>query len=158
MTALIEYAFEGIAEADRRLAQLDPLDTAELLDGCARLIQEQTRRRIREEKTAPDGAAWPPNRTGTSILFRSGVLERSIDFHVSSSSATIGSGIRYARIHQQGGTIVPKQARALRFMAGGKPVYAKKVTIPARPYLGVSAANAAEIVDTAVRFIRARLG
>lgn len=158
MTALIEFTVEGLDEADRRLARLDPIDDAVLLEGCARLIQEQTRRRIREEKTSPDGAAWPANRTGTPILYRSAMLERSIDYRVSAGEAVIGTGLKYARIHQQGGTIVPKSARALAFTVGGRKVFTKKVAIPARPYLGLSGANRAEILDTAVRFVRARLG
>lgn len=39
---------------------------------------------------------------------------------------------RYARIHEYGGEIRPKRGKALRFVIGGRPVFAKKVTIPAR--------------------------
>ena len=42
----------------------------------------------------------------------------------------------YARIHQLGGTVLPRRRRALRFEAGGAPIFARRVVIPARPYLG----------------------
>ena len=47
----------------------------------------------------------------------------------------VGSNLIYARIHEYGGTIVPKQARALVFQIGGRWIFAKKVTIPERSYL-----------------------
>lgn len=158
MSVSIDVDVRGLAEADARLARLDPLDTAELMEGLARLVQEQTRRRIHSEKTSPDGAAWPPNKTATSILVRSGALANSIDYAITGNTAVIGSGLIYARIHQLGGTITPRKAKRLRFMLGGKAVFAKKVTIPARPYLGISAANRDELLDTVTRFITARLG
>jgi phage gpG-like protein len=44
-------------------------------------------------------------------------------------------GVKYARIHEFGGIIRPKEATALRFQIGDKWITTKKVTIPARPYL-----------------------
>jgi len=127
---------EGIADA--------PL--AELADGIGRLVQEQTRRRIEDEKTSPDGAPWPPNREGTPILYRTGALSRSVDYVASASGVTVGSGIVYAGVHQAGATIRPRNARALAFRLGDRLVFAKSVTIPARPWLGLSADNREEIV------------
>ena len=43
--------------------------------------------------------------------------------------------------------ITPKTAQALAFTIGGKPVRAKSVTIPARPFVGLSEDNRAEIDD-----------
>lgn len=154
----ISYDVTGIEGVDAILGRLDPLDGAELLEGLARLVQEQTRRRIRSEKTAPDGSAWPANRAGTSILMRSGMLANSIDYAVSATQAIVGTGLRYARIHQHGGVIKPKAAKVLAFKVGGRTVFARKVTMPKREFLGVSAANAAELLDAAVRFVRDVIG
>ena len=41
----------------------------------------------------------------------------------------------YARIHEFGGTIVPRRAKYLTFRVDGRLVRTKKVTIPARPYM-----------------------
>ena len=49
----------------------------------------------------------------------------------------VGNNVRYIRMVAQGGTIPartirPRRAKALRFQAGGKTVFAKKVNAPAR--------------------------
>jgi len=57
-------------------------------------------------------------------------------------------------VHQFGATIVPKDAKALCFMLGSRVVFAEKVTIPARPYLGFGPADLAavfEVVHTSLR-------
>jgi phage gpG-like protein len=148
----------GLAGPDAILGRLQPLGEAALLEGLGRLIQEQTRRRLEDEKTSPAGAAWKPNWAGTSILYASGALSRSIDYLVQGYQLIVGSGLVYARIHQEGGVIEPKTAEALAFRIAGQFVTAAKVTMPARPYVGVSSENRGEIVDAAVRFIRGRLG
>ena len=93
-------------------------------------------------------------------LFDQGILNASIHHVVEGSHAVRwGSGLIYAAIHQLGGTIVPKAAKALVFTgADGSLVFAQKVTIPARPYLGVSAANAAQMERLALSFIGSQLG
>lgn len=154
----IDAKFECIEAVDRALQALDPLSSAQLLEGLARTIQEQTRHRIIGTKRAPNGKAWPANRTGTSVLHKSGTLARSIDYLVSGESAVIGSGLIYARIHQQGGTIRAKNKKALQFRVGNRFVTRKSVRIPPRPYLGLSAENAEDILDQTARFLRVKLG
>ncbi|MGL5447444.1 MAG: phage virion morphogenesis protein [Rhabdaerophilum sp.] len=160
MTALftIDARFEGLEAVDRALARLDPLDGQNLLEGLARMIQEQTRRRILSEKTGPDGRAWKPNRAGTSTLYRSGTLARSVDYSATNDAAIIGSGLIYAGVHQNGAVIRPKRAKSLVFRLGNKMIFAKKVTIPARPYLGISSENAEDILDAVATFLRKKLG
>lgn len=127
------------------LGRFTDLDPAFLLDPIGALVTSQVQRRIDTEKTGPDGDAWAPNSEGTETLVRSGALLDSIDYEVSGGAAEVGSSLVYGAIHQFGGTIVPKQAEALVFRIGGRTIRAKKVEIPARPYLGLSAANRAEI-------------
>jgi len=52
----------------------------------------------------------------------------------------VGSNVKYARIHELGGTIVPKKAKALKFFypKAGHWVSVKSVEIPARPYLSTA--------------------
>lgn len=52
-------------------------------------------------------------------------------------------------VHQRGMTIVPRSAKRLVFRVGrnAQPIFAKKVTIPARPFIGLSADNLKEIVE-----------
>ncbi|WP_406604361.1 phage virion morphogenesis protein [Bartonella gliris] len=124
-----------------------------LAQGVGRLIQESTRRRIQSEKTSAQGEKWKNNYARTSILFASGALSHSIDMKASPEQVIVGSGLVYARIHQLGGTIRPKNASTLRFrLASGKAqhfVCVHQVTMPARPYLGLSECNKVEIVKAA---------
>ncbi len=156
---VIRLDAKSLGLGDDVLRRLDPLHTQPLMTGLARLVQMQTRRRILSEKTSPSGQAWVKNRTGTSILYRSGALARSVDYLAGAMSFVVGSGLIYARIHQFGGVITPKKARALVFSSpGGGLVFTKKVTIPPRPWLGVSAGNASEILEAVADFIRRKLG
>lgn len=50
--------------------------------------------------------------------------------------ATVGPRtVIYARIHEYGGIITPQRARVLAFEVDGKMIFARRVTIPARPYM-----------------------
>lgn len=135
---------DGIANASRQ----------ELSEGIGRLVQEQTRNRIEDEKRSPEGSAWKQNITRTSILYRTGALSRSIDYVATPHSVMIGSALVYARIHQLGGTIRPKTAKALAFMIGNMMRLVQSVTIPARRYLGLSPANQTEIVHAAEDWLK----
>lgn len=145
----IDISEQGLAEALLKIEGIADAPTGELMEGIGRLVQEQTRHRIVALKTSPAGAGWKPNRAGTSTLFRSGTLADSIDYLASNDSVQVGSGLVYARIHQEGGKIEPKSAKTLAFMAGGQLVFAKSVTMPARTYIGLSSDNRQEIVEAA---------
>jgi len=149
VSVAIEIVSEGLTEALLKIEGLAEAPRFELMDGIGRLVQEQTRRRIEEEKTAPSGAKWQPNIAGTPLLYQSGALSRSIDYEAGETTVMVGSGLIYARIHQEGGTIRPRDARALFFHLGNSLIMVQSVDMPARPYLGLSAANENDIVETA---------
>lgn len=141
----IEVTAQGLEQVMRRIAGLADLNRAVLLDQLGGLVETQTKKRIADEKRSPDGEPWKPNIEGTSILFREGYLLGSFHYVADANEVRIGSGLVYAAIHQFGGTIVPKKAKTLAFTLKGKTVFATRVAMPARPYLGVNAENAAEI-------------
>lgn len=95
-------------------------------------VAEQTRYRLEVEKTSPDGRffqQWSRAYARTrlpkhSILIGEHDLVDSIDSSSTARTATIFSDVVYAGVHQDG--------------------YAPSA-IPARPYLGISEQNAAEI-------------
>jgi phage gpG-like protein len=98
-------------------------------------------------------STWPAKSDGTaSNLIRKGTLLSSIRIvKADKSSVTIGSDRPYAAIQQLGGVIRAKGNKPLVFQIGGKTIFAKKVTIPARPFFpftpdGQLAANAVEPV------------
>jgi phage gpG-like protein len=145
----------GVVAALQRLAALP---REQLMDGLGRLGASQTQRRIQSEKRSPEGRRWKPNAHGGSILFATGSnLSDSIDHRSTATEAAWGTGWIGARIHQFGGVIKPQAGKRLAFSVGGKKVFAKSVTIPARPFLGVSADNQRELEETAARFIERAL-
>jgi phage gpG-like protein len=99
---------------------------------------------------------------GTVLNARSGALARSIIATIEDSSASVSvriaaSGdVKYAAIHEFGGTIpphqiVPNKTRALAFAIGGKQVFAARVqiptvTMPERSYLRSSLAEMADAI------------
>ncbi len=62
------------------------------------------------------------------------------------NSVDAGSDVKYARIHNEGGKIVPKTASALFFSMGGQEFRLQSVTIPQRQFLGFSDADITEIL------------
>lgn len=150
----IEVVASGFDAIAQRFARLGSINRALVLDALGQLGENQTKRRIAHEKTSPTGAAWRPNRTGTSILVRDGFLRDSIHHVVEGEhSVRWGSGLIYAAIHQVGGTIVPVNSRLLVFNGVDGLVFTTRVVIPARPYLGVSAANAIQIERRLLTYI-----
>lgn len=147
MTALLEVRETGLDEAILKIDGIANAPMHELAEGIGRLVQGQTRRRIETEKTAPDGTPWKENWAGSSILYASGDLSRSIDYEASPDSIMVGSGLVYARIHQEGGVIKPKNAKALAFAIGGGFRLVQSVTMPQRQYLGLSPDNSDEIIE-----------
>jgi phage gpG-like protein len=95
--------------------------------------------------------------SGDVLNTRSGALARAIVATIDQSSADVSvriaaSGdVKYAAIHECGGTvpphqIVPDKARALAFLVGGKQAFAARVNLPAiampeRSYLRSSLAE-----------------
>lgn len=153
-----QLEISGLDAALSKIAATGRVDFQSLLDSLSRMGREQTRDRIEIEKTTPQGAAWPKTRDGRGALFRTGHhLWRSIDHAVVGNAAVWGSGWIAARIHQFGGVITPKNGKVLHFQIGGKDVFAKKVTMPARAYLGVSAENARDFEELALARL-ARMG
>jgi phage gpG-like protein len=151
------FQFITSFDFNQPIAALDGLaglDRSELMDGLGALGASQTKRRLEEEKTGPDGQEWPKNGEGSSLLYQSGALADSIEHQAEGSDAVAwGSPLIYAAVHQFGAVIKPDSAKVLAFSVGGSPVFAKQVEIPARPYVGISQDNARELEGAALRFV-----
>lgn len=119
----------------------------------------------------PDGRAWRPlkpftleMKRGPGILRESamrGGLMASIAFRADAglggATVQIGTNKVYGAIHQFGGTIRPKNPKGLLFFrTPGGQVWgaARQVTIPARPYLGISREDRETIMDVLDAFTR----
>ncbi|MBE2896746.1 phage virion morphogenesis protein [Pasteurellaceae bacterium HPA106] len=117
--------------------------------------------RFKQEKS-PDGEKWQPLSPLTRqvkgndhILKDSHQLRNTLAYNYSDQGVEFGSALKYARLHQFGGTIVPKKAKRLRL--GKSSVYAKKVTIPARPWLGISKQDEPLLLRKAHRVLESQI-
>lgn len=144
----------GLDTLNALTSRLGAAETEELLTEIGGILANSTRERITDTKTSPDGAAWPPNLRGGSILLESGRhLLDTIAFIASADQVEVGSSWPLAHVHQDGMTITPKNAPALSFMLAGRRVFAKKVTIPARPFVGFSAEDREKVEQLATDWL-----
>lgn len=111
------------------------------------------------DKKAPDGSTWDDLSPLTkqlkgndNILVDSNNLLDSITRYYTDSSAVVGTAADYAPTHQFGATIRPKNGQYLRFGNKNGGASLTSVTIPARPFIGISAEDEREILDLAADF------
>lgn len=84
----------------------------------------------------PYGRPWAPLKSrGGQPLRNTGGMMNGISHRAARDEVEVGSSFKWAATHQFGATIRPVRARWLRFYVGGAAVFAKKVEIPARPFL-----------------------
>ena len=144
--------------------------------GVGDLLLASTSTRF-ETETGPDGKPWTPLKAATIRartknkqlplkILRSNSkgkagssLAGSINYIATDDEVRVGSPVIYAAIHQLGGTI-EKQAGS-RYMVGRRfakrdkeggadvAIKAHTITIPARPYIGISAADQGGILEQA---------
>lgn len=174
--------FTVILDDAQIMGALDRLQAVGDDPGLLRILgdygRDSTRRRFIAQ-TGPDGSPWKGlseayaaiKPSGYGILYLSGALEGSVTYRSGASSVSWGSPMVYAAVHQFGATIVPKNAKALSFVLGDTfaagnsgamgtrqafLVQVQSVTIPARPYLGISTEDREEIPQLAGEYLMRR--
>ena len=144
-------------------AALDSADRGRLLQSIGVEMEAQTQERF-DTRKSPDGNSLKALAEKTrvdylskkwgkrSILVGEGMLRASIMSEVQGGawSTLVGATMEYAAVHQFGAEIKPKAAKAL-FVPGYGML--QRVTIPARPYLGVSADDAKAIEEATAAFL-----
>ncbi len=65
---------------------------------------------------------------------------------MANATLAIGTNRAHARVHQFGATIEAKNGQALVFALGDRIVQVASVTVPARPFLGLSNADREEAI------------
>jgi phage gpG-like protein len=121
-------------------------DPTELMETGAALMENSTRSRFADQQ-GPGGIPWPQSRRalaqGGRTLIDTGGLVSSITSRASSNRFEWGimaktPSAKFAASHQFGVTIRPKKGPYLIFRgADGHVIFARSVTLPARPFLGV---------------------
>lgn len=112
---------------------------------------DATKRRFITE-TDPDGIPWKDlnplyarTKKGPGKLRGETRRLSQIVYQAAEDGVEIGSDAEYARIHNEGGTIVPKNGAALVFSMGGQTFIVKSVKMPRRQFLGFSDEDINEI-------------
>jgi phage virion morphogenesis protein len=156
----IAEAAETFRQLAARAGNLKPL-----MQEIGEILAETTKQRFQTSR-APDGTIWEPNAAATyqgylsafassfkdgkltragatraiakkPLIGESGRLSREIFYRAYDHGVEVGSALPYAAIHQFGGQAGP----------------GKQVTIPARPYLGLSADDKAMVLDAAAAYL-----
>ncbi len=125
---------------------LDPIDFTPLMESLSQLLVSQTQDRIATQNQSPTGEKWHPwsskyaktRKSNHSLLISGGTLLQSIYGQSTENEAIAGSNMLYARIHQKGGQTGRNHA----------------ATIPARPYLGLSEDNKAEVRSVVLDYLQ----
>jgi phage gpG-like protein len=97
--------------------------------------------------TSPYGNAWAKLKIRRGEPLRdTGRLQRSITARADASGVVIGTNLKQAPVHQFGATINAQPGRRLVFPGpGGRLIFAKRVTIPARPFMPLVSRNKVEL-------------
>ena len=152
--------FDGTAAIEHLSGLVDAInDPSPLLAELGEYGLRSTRARFKTQ-TAPDGTAWAAlqpryqkekRRNKNLILTLNGYLRGQMTWQlVGDRTVEIGSNLPYAAVHQFGATIKPRAAKVLMFRGH----VAKSVTIPARPYLGLSDEDRSEIVGRTLEWLQ----
>ena len=113
-------------------------------------LEHQTRVRIHSEKRAPDGTPWAPwspayaktRGAGHSLLKDTWAMVEGLESRSTATTATVFSRRPYAGVHQAGSKGIARDRSATKF---GSLTPGGYYSIPARPFLGLSAGNVADL-------------
>ena len=159
---MYDIRLEGDTQALlRKMRSVAEIDRRNLNAALAEAVRESTLERFKQGK-APDGQKWKTSiraaREGGRTLVKTAQLRNSIRTKADASGFAVGTNVKHAATHQfgePGRTIRAKNKKALRFQVGGRWISKKqvRVTIPARPFLGLSDEDMREIKETVEDFI-----
>lgn len=149
----------GVLSSLARLS-LDRDDKTALLDEIGINLVENARLRF-VDQAGPDGQAWIPSlraqATGGETLRDTGRLMNSLTHFVTANAVEYGTNVAYAAPLQLGATIKAVAGPYLTFkVPGGGWAKKAEVTIPPRPFLGLSDDDTQTVVDIIGSFLAFR--
>lgn len=155
-------AREGFARLRRAMS-----DTTPVMRAIGTGLIENTHTRF-ERAVDPSGKGWKALKPayaavkrGPGILRGAGMrggLMGSITQRAGHDSVEVGTNKIYAGVHQSGATIKPKSAGRLVFRLASGVVFARSVTIPARPFSGFSSEDEVTTLDVVEGALERALG
>lgn len=109
---------------------------------------------------SPGGQSWAPLKIRKGQPLRdTGRLRSSITSSADGDGVTVGTNVDYAAVHQFGAVIHPKKAGGRLVFANGAGgmIFAKKVTIPARPFMPIDRSGAVDLPASYQRTVISRI-
>ena len=162
----LSYDDLGVRAAMDRVADVAAGGRAakrQLMSQIGGVVEASTLERF-ELGSDPDGNPWVPSYRarlkGGLTLVDKGRLRQSIHAEVDAAgeAVEIGTADRRAAAHQFGATITAKGSGGLSFrLADGGFRRARQVTLPARPFIGLSAGDRLEIRAITTRAVAGAL-
>ncbi len=140
--AVLTVQTPGLDQAITKASNLRSFEMATLIDVSGAVIESSVKRRLNDEKTAPDGTPWPEwseeyaatRGSEHSLLVDSNALLESVQSFSSGTEAIVGSNLVYAARRQFGGEELGYDD-------------------PARPFLGLSDLDEADLLDISADFL-----
>lgn len=161
---VINVEVEGLKVFDDKIKKLGNLQN--FWHSVGDYMQRRTIKECFDKEQSPDGVKWRQlsdarhnersKRGSYKILSDTGELRRSVKYKAFSNYVIIGSNLKYSRIHQFGGkiTVTPKMRKFLHY----KGIHLKRstsyVTIPPRPFLGVTMSDKRHIANMFTLYLR----
>lgn len=144
-----------VAEVQAAFSRLIALggDLHAVMESIGEAVRASTRHRF-ETGIGSHGLPWKKSAGPGKTLVDTGRLRDSISYAAGDASVRIGTSVRYAAIHQFGGTILPKKGKSLRFKTAEGWRNVQRVVMPARPFLGLDADDRAEILAIATDHVQ----
>ena len=145
----------------RKIQSFSELDRRSINAALAEAVRTSTLERFQQGK-GPDGKRWRSSiradREGGRTLVQTAQLRSSIHARSDATGFAVGTNVKSAATHQlgePGRTIRARRKKALRFQVNGRWISKKqvRVTIPARPFLGLSDEDMQELKATVEEFI-----
>ena len=129
------------------------------LEGDTRAALNKIRGLAEMDRKSLNAALGQGVHASTLERFRTGKGPDSIQVRSDATGFAVGTNVKHASTHQYGvrnRIIKAKNKKYLRFKVDGRWITRKKVkvTIPARPFLGLSAEDQTELQETVEDFIR----
>ncbi len=138
--------------------KVNDIQQEELMDKIGFYMENEMRKRF-DTGTDYKGNAWKKlkYRTGKPLRDTGALMGSLGTAEIKGDTVSIFSNLKYARLHDQGGVIEPKNKKFLKFTINGKDYFSKKITVPARKFSGISSKNKIEIKELVNKFFQDKL-
>lgn len=137
------------SKLENKLNRLKRISFTALHKNIGEQLLSNTKDRFRKQK-GPDNRPWKKSfrseteRQGKTLM-DTRRLYNSLGYKAFADRTEVGTNVKYGPIHQFGGVIRPKRNKYLKFKLGSSWRVVKKVTIPARPFLGFNNSDREDI-------------